>query len=91
MISLGRVIAATDRMKFEEARKLMLQGISLLDELQIRPRHAVGLLCLGELYADEDQREAALENFKKAEEMFQEMGMDYWLGKAQEVLGRVQG
>ncbi len=30
-----------------------------------------------------------LENLKKAETMFREMGMDYWLGKAQEVLARL--
>lgn len=88
-ITLGRVIAATDRMKFDEALEMMLQGIRMLDELQIRPRHAVGLLCIGELYADAGQKEEALENLKKAEGMFRGMGMDYWLGKTQEVLGAV--
>jgi hypothetical protein len=33
--------------------------------------------------------EKALENLKKAEGMYQEMGLDYWLGKTQEVLGRL--
>ena len=37
------------------------------------------------------QREKALENLKKAKGMFQEMGMDYWLRRTQEVLERVQG
>jgi tetratricopeptide (TPR) repeat protein len=86
MITLGRVIAATDRMKFDEARELMLEGVSMFDELQIRPRYAVGLLRIGELYADAGRKEEALENLKKAEGMFQEMGMDYWLDKTQEVL-----
>ena len=89
MIILGRVIAATDRMKFDEARELILQGISLLDELQIRPRYAVGLRCIGELYADAGQKEEALKNLKKAGGMFQEMDMNYWLGKTQEVLHRI--
>jgi hypothetical protein len=31
----------------------------------------------------------SLENLKRAEGMFQEMGMDYWLAKTQEVLGRL--
>ncbi len=44
---------------------------------------------MGELYADRGQRENALENLKKAEGMFQEMGMDYWLAQTQEVLGRL--
>ncbi len=33
--------------------------------------------------------EEALQNLQKAETMFQEMGMDYWLGKAQEALARL--
>ena len=86
MITPGRVIAATDRMKFDEARELMLEGISMFDELQIRPRYAVGLLRIGELYADAGRKEEALENLKKAEGMFREMGMDYWLDKTQELL-----
>jgi hypothetical protein len=30
------------------------------------------------------QKEKALENLKKAETMFQEMGMDYWLAVTRE-------
>ena len=41
---------------------------------------------LGELYADAERTAEACENLKKAERMFREMEMDYWLGKAQEVL-----
>jgi len=85
-MGLGRVIAARDGAKFDEALELVLQGIAILDELQIRPRYAVGLLYLGELYAGVGQREEALENVKKAESMFRKMGMDYWLGMAQELL-----
>ena len=33
----------------------------------------------------------ALETLKKAQEMFREMGMDYWLAKTQSVLERLQG
>jgi hypothetical protein len=45
----------------------MLQGIIMLDELQIRPRYAVGLMYMGELYPDVGQREKPIENLKKAE------------------------
>ena len=31
---------------------------------------------------DSLEREKALENVKKAEKMFQEMGLDYWVSKA---------
>jgi hypothetical protein len=33
--------------------------------------------------------EEAMEYLKKAKRMFQEMGMDYWLAKTQEVLARL--
>jgi len=85
-ITFGRVIAATNRTKFDKAREQMLQGIKILDEFQISPRYAVGLLYLGKLYANAGQRKAAIENLKKAEAIFQEMGIDYWLSKAREVL-----
>ena len=61
----------------------------MLDELELRPSAAQGYLFLGELCADKGQTEKALENLKKAEGMFQGMGMDYWLAKTQEVLGRL--
>ena len=43
-------------------------------------------LNFGELYLNAGDKEKALENLKKAEGVFQEMGMDYWLGKALELL-----
>jgi hypothetical protein len=72
-----------------EAEEYILQGIKICNELKIKPFSAQGYLFLGELYADRGQGEKALENMKKAEGMFQEMGMDYWLAKTQEVLGRL--
>jgi hypothetical protein len=44
---------------------------------------------LGEVYADTGQQDKALENLKKAEGAFQTMGMDYWLARTQEALGRL--
>ena len=41
---------------------------------------------MGELYLNTGEKEKAGDNLKKAEGMFREMGMDYWLGKAQELL-----
>ena len=51
--------------------------------------HSLGYLYLGELYLNGGKKEKAMDNLKKAESMFREMGMDYWLGKAQEVLGKL--
>ena len=44
-----------------------------------------------ELYADTGQREKAFETLNRAEGMVQEMGMDYWQRRTQEVLERVEG
>jgi hypothetical protein len=64
------------------------EGIKILDELRLKPFSAQGYLFLGELHADSGQNDKALENLKKAEGMFQEMGMDYWLAKTEEALAK---
>jgi tetratricopeptide (TPR) repeat protein len=86
-IWLGRILAKEKNSYMAE--KYFFRGIRILDELRIRPWCAQGYLFLGELYADTDQRERALEDLGKAQNMFQEMGMDYWLAKTQEVLERL--
>ena len=86
---LGRVMGKVHRSKLREAEKHILEGIEILDRLKEKPFYSVGHLYLGELYSDAGQKEKALENINKAESMFQEMGMDYWLGKTQEVLARL--
>ncbi|MGO9566603.1 MAG: adenylate/guanylate cyclase domain-containing protein [Desulfomonilaceae bacterium] len=88
-IYLGRVLAKTETSQIESAEQQILQGISLLEELGLAVQYSCGYLWLGEVYAESGRREEALETLKKAEGMFQEMGMDYWLGKAQEALGRL--
>ncbi len=72
-----------------EAEQQILQGINLLEKLGIACEVCFGYLWLGEIYAESGRRGEALENLKKAEGMFQEMGMDYWLVKAQEALARL--
>ncbi len=86
---LGRAVAKANTTQTEEAEQHILQGISLLEELGIRAHSALGYLWLGEVYAESGRQEVAVHNLKKAETMFQEMGMDYWLGKAQEALAKL--
>lgn len=86
---LGKVLFKTAPDKFEEAEQQILQGINIADQLGLRVYSAPGYLFLGEAYAESGRKEAALENLNKAESMFREMGMDYWLGKAQEALKRL--
>jgi tetratricopeptide (TPR) repeat protein len=86
---LGRILGKTDPSKSDKAEECILKGISILDEMKIKPWRSEGHFYLGELYADIGKREKALENLNKAEGHFKEMGMDYWLAKTQKVLGRL--
>jgi class 3 adenylate cyclase/tetratricopeptide (TPR) repeat protein len=89
MVWLGRVVAKIDTTHIAAAERKILEGISLLEELGLRSHVGWGYLWLGEVYAESGRREEALKTLKKAEGMFREMGMDYWLGKAQEALARL--
>ena len=85
---LGRTLGKLETAS-SKCEEYILQGIQIVNELKLKPYSARGYLFLGELYADRGQREKALENLKKAEGMFKEMGMDYWLVKTQEVLDKL--
>ena len=86
-IWLGRILKKAETANLGESEEYMLQGIKICNELKIKPFSAQGYLFLGELYADKGQKDIALENLKKSEGMFQEMGMDYWLTRTEEVMG----
>ncbi len=86
---LGRILGKTDPSQSDKAEECIVKGIKILDEMNVKPWCSEGYLCLGELYVDTGKREKALENLKKAEGMFQEMGMDYWLARTQEVIRRL--
>jgi tetratricopeptide (TPR) repeat protein len=88
-IILGALLFKTGQNQMEAAEQQILEGISLAEQLGLRPFSAQGYLSLGEAYALSGQKEKGIENLKKAESMFEEMGMDYWLGKAQEALKRL--
>ena len=85
-VQLGRIVGKMEGSRIDEAEEYILRGLKILDDLETKPAYAVGCLTLGELYLDAGRKEKALENLKKAEAMFQEMGMDYWLGKTKKLL-----
>jgi len=89
-MGLGRILARTGPSQIHKAEECILQGMKISDELRTRPQYALGYFFLGELYAGAGQKQKALENLKKAETMFQEMGMDYWLEQAQAVLSKLK-
>jgi len=44
---------------------------------------------LGELYLNTAEKEKAIKNLKRSQEMFQEMGMVYWLDKTKNVMEKI--
>ena len=85
-IFLGMALAKTDPKRTDAAEQQILQGIKQLEALGLRPWIYVGYSYLGEVYAEMGRKEEALRNLKKAEKMFQKMGMDYWLAKTRRLL-----
>jgi len=81
----GRIQGRMERSQMRKAEEDILQGMKIADELKAKPTYAQGHLFLGEVYAHHGQKEKALENLTKAEAMFREMGMDYWLGVTRKI------
>jgi len=86
---LGRILGKTDPSQSDKAEEYIVKVIKILEEMNIKPWCSEGYLYLGELYADTGKKEKALENLKKSESMFQEIGMDYWLARTREVMRRL--
>jgi tetratricopeptide (TPR) repeat protein len=88
-VVLGRIFGKSDPPQTGKAEESILKGIKILENLKIKLYYTPGYYYLGELYVDTGQKDKALETLKKTENMFREMGMDYWLGKTKEVLTRL--
>lgn len=86
---MGRILGKAEKLQVGRAEECIQQGIKILNELKLKPFSSQGYLFLGEVYADTGQQDKALKNLKEAEGAFQEMGMDYWLARTQEVLGKL--
>ena len=86
---LGRVLGAGSSVRFDEAKEHILRGVKTFDELQMKPMTAVGYFHLGELSASSGWTVAAMEHLRRAEAMFRQMGMDYWLERTRGLLARV--
>ena len=86
---LGKILGKKEPPEIDRAEEHILKGIKILEELKVKPYFSRGYFFLGELHADAGQKERARENLIKAEKMFREMEMDYWLTRTQEVLGRL--
>ena len=71
---------------FEEAEALTREGIKILEDRKILPWSSVGYYVLGQLYSYNGRPERAVEYLNKAENLFNEMRMEYWLKRTQKAL-----
>ncbi len=88
-ISYGMALGKSTPGEFKKAESEILHGIKIQEQRGSSLWSSVGYFRLGELYGDAGQTHRALENLKKAEAMFRDMGMDYWLGKTEESLAKL--
>ena len=86
---LGRLLRKEEPTQFDKAEEYILKGIQLLEELKLKAYISQGYSYLGDLYNDMGRKQEAFEHLRKAEDMFQEMGMDYHLNKTHEALARI--
>jgi class 3 adenylate cyclase/tetratricopeptide (TPR) repeat protein len=80
---LGRLAARRDPPEVEMAEGHYGEALALADGLGMRPLVAHCHLGLGKLYWRTGKREKAQEHLTTATTMYREMGMTYWLEKAE--------
>jgi len=89
-IWMGRILVKKRELAFEMAEESLLHGIRMAEGCKYRSIIAEGHLFLGELYSARGQGEKAQYHLKRAEGMFQDMGMDYWLTQAKTALRELE-
>jgi class 3 adenylate cyclase/tetratricopeptide (TPR) repeat protein len=83
LLVLGTMNTFTDPPDLEPASTCFRRALSLAEELGMRPLVAHCHLGLGKLYRRTDKPEQAEEHLATATTMYREMGMTYWLVKAE--------
>ncbi|MFC1821905.1 adenylate/guanylate cyclase domain-containing protein [Thermodesulfobacteriota bacterium] len=79
LIWLGRAMGKVEQPSIDQAEEFIRTGLKILETLGTRPDVAIAHFFLGEFYSDCGRQDEARENLNRAEAMFKEMGMDYWL------------
>src|SRR5262245_50738396 len=83
LVVLADIAASGTAADFDKAQSLYREALDLADELGMRPLVAHCDLGLGKLYRRTGKREQAQEHLTTATTMYREMGMTYWLEKAE--------
>ena len=84
----GRILGKIEPRRIDRAEESILKGMEILQGLKIKAVYSQGYLFLGELYLNGGKLDKAKNTLKRADGLFQEMGMDYWSARAKEVMKR---
>jgi hypothetical protein len=80
---LGAIAAHPDFPEMEAAEGRYREALDLSNQLGMRPLVAHCHLGLGKLYRSADKRQEAQKHLTTAATMYREMGMTFWLEKAE--------
>jgi len=86
---LGEIASGHDSADFGAARMKYFEALELGEKLGMRPLVAHCHLGLGKLYRRTGKREQAQEHLTTATTMYREMGMTYWLERAEAEMGKL--
>ena len=80
---LGEIAAERDVPDFVEAEQYFRGALDLASQLRMRPLVAHCHVALAKLYRQTGKRIDSNAHFRTATSMYREMGMTYWLDKAE--------
>jgi tetratricopeptide (TPR) repeat protein len=86
---LGTMLGKTEPLEINKAEGCILKGIKICKESRIKAYYPLGHLYLGELYLNAGEKEKAIGSLKEAEQLFREMGMEYWLNRTRGLLEKL--
>lgn len=86
LMRLGMAKWKSTSFTLDEAEACIKEGINIQQEMGLKPLEAIGYLILGELYADARQDQNSVVHLRRSAEMFNQMGMEYWLERARHFL-----
>jgi len=79
---LADLQARRDSTKFDSAEAIMRESLKLAQDLRMRPLQAHCHFALGRIHAKSKGRDLARAEFHRARELYETMGMTFWLTKA---------
>jgi tetratricopeptide (TPR) repeat protein len=81
LYTFGIILSKINPEQISQADDMVLKGIEIAKELDLKLYLALGYSYLGECFANSDQKDKAIENLETAVKMFHGMGIGYYLAR----------